>query len=79
MNIEAELALPEAVRRTRCSKQAVISASRGIIEMAKQLEFRAKNAPETDDMEHAELCEEFEHKVKRAYAFVESAAMFGIE
>lgn len=68
-----ELALPEAVRRTRNNKVALVTKCGQIIMMATQIQHDAKLFPELNDEKHSQLVHEYTNKINEALLDLEAA------
>lgn len=68
-----ELALPEAVRRTRNNKVALVTKCEQIIMMATQIQHDAKLFPELNDEKHSQLVQEYTNKINEALLDLEAA------
>ena len=77
MSLEEEINLPMLQKQTRQNKIEIIDTCKHMGNLIDTLEWRAKGAPELNDVRHAALVQEMRDKVKEAYKAVEEAFRVG--
>lgn len=77
MSLEEEINLPMLQKQTRQNKIEIIDTCKHMRNLIDTLEWRAKSAPELNDVRHAALVQEMRDKVKEAYKAVEEAFRVG--
>ena len=68
---------PSTVNSIRLNKIRIGNAVHDILTFAEDIKNRARNIPEEDDPNHAELVQQYEEKVHAAYLAVLEAENFG--